>query len=94
MTIFNKAIEQGIYPDLWKWAVITPIFKKGDIYDMHNYRPIALLSLISKCFEKIVHRQLSDHMEKNNCLLDSQYGFKHKRSCETALIWLYNIIFS
>ena len=69
-------------------------FKKGNKYDIKNYWPIALLSLVGKCYEKIVCRQLSDFLELNTCLSNLQHGFRRKRSCETALLRLSNLLFS
>ena len=52
--IFNKSIELGVYPKIWKLANVVPIFKnKGCTNDPTNYRPISLLSNISKIFEKL-----------------------------------------
>ena len=91
--IFNCSLEQTSFPNSWKRAVITPVFKKGDVYDTKNYRPISLLNIVSKCFEKIVCRQLSDFLEENSCLSNAQHGFRRKLSCETALLRLSNILF-
>ena len=88
--IFNSSIEQSIFPDVWKCDVATLIFKKGDIYNMSNYRPISLLPLVSKCFEKIVAKQLPDYLVYFS---DIQHGFHSKRSSETALLRLTNLLF-
>ena len=93
-TLFNNSLRSGIFPDVWKQALVTPVFKKGNKYDKKNCRPIALLSLVGKCFEKIVCRQLSNFLELNMCLSNLQHGFRRKRSCETALLRLSNLLFS
>ena len=93
-TLFNNSLCSGIFPDVWKQALVTPIFKKGNKYDKKNYRPITLLSLVGKCFEKIVCRQLSDFLELNMCLSNLQHGFRRIRSCKTALLRLSNLLFS
>ena len=73
--IFNKLFDKGIFPSQWKQALITPIDKKGNIYDLVNYRPIALLSIISKVLERIVNMQLREDIASNNSQLnDAQYG--------------------
>ena len=46
-TLFNNSIRNGRFPSLWKSAIITPVLKKGDIYDVANYCPISLLSALS-----------------------------------------------
>ena len=53
--IFNASISKGVYPDLLKIARVTPIYKKGVKSDPSNYRPISVLSIVNKLFEKILH---------------------------------------
>lgn len=55
--MYNQSIQQGIFPDLLKLAVIKPIFKGGDKKQVINYRPISLLSNFAKIFEKIVKKK-------------------------------------
>ena len=52
--IFNKIISTGIFPTDWKLAKVTPIFKKGKKDDMKNYRPISVISVVAKIFEKLI----------------------------------------
>ena len=54
--LFNRSIEEGKFPRIWKTAHVTPIYKsKGDKSLCNNYRPISLLSCIGKVFERCVH---------------------------------------
>ena len=70
----------------WKCAVVTLLFKnKGDKSDPNNYRGISVLSPITKLFEKIIAKQISSFFENNKILFEGQHGFRHGRSCETAL---------
>ena len=55
--IFNRSIESGVFPDEWKSARVTPIFKKGVKTDPGNYRPISVLPVVAKIFEKAVYNQ-------------------------------------
>ena len=70
-----------------------PVHKNGDVYDISNYRPISLLPLISKVFEKIVGQKLTDHLETQGLLNTAQHGFRRCRSCETALLRLSSLLF-
>ena len=68
----NFSIKSKIFPDLCKLVKLKPIFKKGSRMDPFNYRPISLLTLISKTFDKIVHDQMIDqHLQQ------SSFGTKH-----------------
>ena len=60
--IFNASFAQGIIPQEWRDATITPVHKKGDRKSLTNYRPISLLSVISKVQERIVYEQLYAHV--------------------------------
>ena len=82
----NTCIQNEIFPDELKLADVTPIFKKGDAKDKSNYRPISILPLLSKIFEKIIHLQLSNFF--NSKLSKKLCGFREKHSTQHALFQL------
>ena len=88
--IFNNSLETGEVPSDWKEANVTPIFKKGDRKLPGNYRPISLTSVVGKVLEGIIADRILDHLESNNLLLDSQHGFRRRRSCLTNLIEFFH----
>ena len=69
-----------------KLAKIIPIFKAGSKLLVTNYRPISLLSVYSKIFEKLVHKQLYNFMTVNSVIFESQFGFQKGRSTVHSLI--------
>ena len=85
--LFNKCVLSGYFPNELKTAKVIPLFKnKGSISELNNYRPISMLSVFSKIFEKLIHRQISEFLESNDILNESQYGFRKKRSTLHALL--------
>ena len=56
--IFNDSLSSALFPDDWKCARVTPLFKQGERTDVNNYRPISVISIIAKVFERIVYDQL------------------------------------
>lgn len=94
--IFNLSLNSGVYIDAWKQARITPIYKSEDRRKCENYRPISILPVISKIFEKQIFDQLYDYLAKNSLLSKFQSGFRPKHSTMSALIqmcdqWLENM---
>ena len=83
--IINNSFRTGIFPDYLKLAKVFPIYKKEEDYIFTNYRPISLLPVISKIFEKIAYSQFFYYLTHNNLLYDSQHGFRKDHSTETAL---------
>lgn len=88
--LFNRSISEGIFPDSLKIATVIPLFKKGNRLSTENYRPISLLPVISKIFEKAVKTRLVDFLNKHNYLSACQFGFRCNRGTEDALIALMN----
>jgi hypothetical protein len=66
-------------------AIIRPIYKQGSHAEFTNYRPIAILNVINKIVEKVVVYQITEFLETNNLLTDTQHGFRADRSTATAL---------
>ena len=66
--IFQNVIDTGIYPDDWKYASVTPIHKKHDKQIIKNYRPISLLPVCAKLFEKLLFKNIYNHLISNNLL--------------------------
>ena len=77
----------GLVPNKWKIAKVTHIHKKGNTNDYNDYRPISLLYTCSKIHERAVHKQLIDHLETNNLLSKTQFGYS-KNTTELATILL------
>ena len=86
--IVNLSFLTGIFPDLCKIAKVVPIFKKEDPLKCSNYRPISILPIFSKIFEKIIYTRMYAFLEENNLLQDKQFGFRSKHSTTHALISL------
>ena len=91
--IFNKSINTGEVPTLWRQANVVPIFKKGDRSEMSNYRPISLTSVIGKMLESIVAKRIREHLESHGLIADSQHGFTKGRSCQTNLLSFYRPVY-
>ena len=91
-TLFNMSLQRGIYPTEWKCANLTPLFKDKDKFIRTNYRPISLLSCISKCFENCVFIELYAYCVSNNLLTWKNSGFKHLDSTIYQLISIVHTI--
>ena len=86
--IMNYSIAQGSVPLDWKASKVSPLYKGGKAYDMDNYRPISVLCISSKIFERAIHSQLCGFLEKNKLLSPYQCGFRKRYSTELATISL------
>ena len=84
--LFNRSFAEACVPQEWKDALVVPIFKSGSKSSATNYRPIALLSLVSKTLEKIVSVKLSYHLQP--FLSSRQSGFRRKYGTELQLLRL------
>ena len=90
--IFLNILRTGIFPAQWKQANVTPVHKKKDKQLVENYRPISLLPILSKIFERIVFKNLYNHLVANNLISKNQSGFRPGDSCSNQLLFLINEI--
>ena len=84
--IVNASLSQGTVPSEWKYAKVTPLYKKGMSTDMDNYRPISVLPVVSKVLERVVHHQLHSFLKEHKLLSPFQCGFRRNHSTEFAAI--------
>ena len=84
--IYNLSMNSGIFPHLLKRAKVIPIHKGDSRMETKNYRPISLLPIFNKIFEKILHNRISSFFDKYKILFKRQYGFQKGKSTEHALI--------
>jgi hypothetical protein len=84
--LFKKSLQTGIFPDSLKIARVMPLYKKGSMTDITNYRPISLLPCISKILEKLVNSDLREYFETNNYFTNTQFGFRKGTSTVNAMM--------
>ena len=86
MLIFNTSIETSTFPVSWKIARVTPIFKGGEKSEKSNYRPISVLLVLSRLFEKLIYDQLYQYLERGDFLASEQSEFRALHSPATCLL--------
>ena len=74
--IFKNILKKSTYPEIWKLANVTPVYKKNDKQLIKNYRPISLLPICGKLFEKIIFNNLYKYLNTNNLITKNQSGFR------------------
>ena len=94
--IFNRSIISGIFPTEWKSTKVIPLFKQGEHSELNNYRPISIIPVVAKVFERIVYNQFYEYWTENNLISCNQSGFRSLHSTVTALLetkdnWAFNI---
>ena len=85
-TLVNHSINQGVFPNVLKLARVIPLHKGGTKKDMKNFRPISILPILSKIFEKIMHKRLYNFFIKFGLLYSNQFGFLKNKSTVDAII--------
>ena len=94
--LFNLSMSQGLFPDSWKIARVAPIHKTGPTDDQSNYRPISVLPVVSRLFEKLVFDQMYTFLNDNKLLYSKQLGFRMLHAVLACLLkctndWYLNI---
>jgi hypothetical protein len=92
--LVNLSLTQGFFPHELKVARVVPLFKSDDPTFFTNYRPVSILSVISKIFERVMHTRLSKYINDNNILHKFQFGFREGYNTSLALVTLVDRISS
>ena len=90
--IINQAFYDGVFPRELKIAKVIPIYKSGSTMELNNYRPISVLNIFSKVFERLMYDRLTQFLDKYNILYHNQFGFRQYYSTHHALITLVDKI--
>ena len=90
--IVNQSFEVGIFPNKLKVGKVNPLYKKDSSDNPSNYRPISILSVFSKIFEKLMYKRLYQFLDSFEILYPLQFGFRKKHSTSHALLCLTETI--
>ena len=88
--IINLSLRDASFPTSWKKAKVVPLLKKGDALDPKNYRPVALLPILSKILERAVFHQLVEYLDENSLIHPNHHGSRKGHNTTTALIQMYD----
>lgn len=90
--LFNRCMRDGVFPDKWKMAYVTPIHKSGSKGEITHYRPISILSCIPKLLERLVHDAIFPLLKTH--ISNQQHGFMKNKSTVTNLIHYSDYLFN
>jgi hypothetical protein len=90
--IYNLLLMSGVFPDDWKAAKVKPLHKKGDRYDIQNYRPISIITVLAKLLETLMFSTLIPFLYYNKILTEAQNDFRKGKCIETAIQAFIEII--
>ena len=86
--VCNMSLQQGVFPSELKIANVLPLYKASDPMQFNNYRPVSLLTSLSKVFEKMMYNRLLSFLDKFKILIELQFGFRQRHSTYMALLLL------
>ena len=88
--VISLSILQQKFPESWKYSKVIPLHKKDSKLERKNYRPVSILSPLSKILEKVIYEQLYEYFTKNLIFNSNLHGYRHGRSTQTALMVMYD----
>jgi hypothetical protein len=90
--LFNQSMKDGVFPAELKLAKVTPIYKKENAELLENYRPVSVLPVFGKIFEKIIYSRLYSFLTTEGVLHEKQYGFRQGHSTSQALNYSVELV--
>ena len=83
--LYNNCLREGVFPTVFKIGKVTPIYKKDNKESIENYRPVSILPIFGKIFEKIIYTRLYAFFTAKGILHEDQFGFRKGHSTTHAL---------
>jgi hypothetical protein len=90
--MFNGILDSGVFPSVWSEGIIIPLFKKGNVDDVNNYRGITLLSCFGKLFTVVLSHRIETWVKNDDTISDAQFGFKKGYRTVDAIFILQSVI--
>ena len=91
--IFSSCMESDIFPSQWKVANVVPAYKRDDKQNVKNYRPVSLLPIFGKVFERLIYNEMYSFFIENDLISANQSGFKQGGSCINQLLSITHEIY-
>ena len=88
--IINLSITSRIFPTSWKRSKVIPLHKKDDLLNPKNYRPVAILPILSKILERVVFNQMISYLDSNGLLHPNHHAYRAQHNTTTALVQMYD----
>ena len=76
MLIDNSSLENGVFPDIWNLARVSPIYKSGPTTELNNYGPISVISVFSRLLDRLAHDELFEFLKTNESMTCNQAAFR------------------
>ena len=92
LNLYNRMFTSGEYPRSWGEGIITPIFKKGDVNDVSNYRGITLINVLAKVYSQLLLNRLTYWTEMYDKITKSQFGFQKRKSIIDCIFILQSVV--
>ena len=84
--LINESFSSGVYPTMLKYAKVVPVYKGKSQLEVTNYRPISLLPIFNKIFEKLMHARLIKFLDMHKIIFNHQFGFQKNKSTSLAIL--------
>lgn len=85
LTLFNRCLVEGIFPDAFKLSRVVAVFKRGDSSQLDSYRPISIVPIFGKILEILINSRLQRFFDSFGVINEGQYGFRNSRSAVQAV---------
>ena len=92
LPLFNFIFDSGIFPDMWRDGLLSPLYKRGNRLKPDNYRGITLLSVLGKLFTRVLNNRLESRAENYRINVEAQNGFRKGRGTVDSIFILHNVI--